>query len=303
MSAGSTTVPPSADSGGLRDWSSLIKVSHTVFALPFALLSLAVAGQLQGGPEVGVLTVLLVVVAVTFARSSAMAYNRLVDRDVDRENPRTAEREIPAGKLSARAVTAFVVITSVGFVLTSFALSPVCGYASVPTLLFLLGYSHAKRFTSLAHLWLGIALGLACPAGALAARGDYEPIVFDCVWLGLGVAFWVFGFDVIYACQDEAFDRERGLHSVPARLGRSGALRAAGLAHVLAISAFVTFGWSRSFGVAWGVGVLAIVFLLGRQHLLAWRSGDRPMDPATFAGNGAVGFVALGAAALEIWAL
>lgn len=279
-----------------RRFSSLIRFSHTVFALPFALLAAWIA--CDGQPQWW--RIALVLVAMVGARSAAMAYNRYADRDVDAQNPRTSGREIPSGALTPRAVFGFTVLSCSIFVAAAFGLGWLTGALSVPTLLFLLGYSHAKRFTAFAQLWLGVALGLAAPAAWLAMKGAAGGDLLDPCLLGLGVAFWVAGFDAIYACQDEGFDRKAGLHSLPSRFGRSGALQIALVLHVLSIVFLVWFGARRGFGLPWGVAVMVIAGLLVRQQILARRSRGEAIDPATFAGNGAVGFVALIAGVVEI---
>jgi 4-hydroxybenzoate polyprenyltransferase len=223
---------------GVRDWLSLVKFSHTVFALPFALIALLVASD--GRPGLPVLG--FVVVAMAAARSAAMAYNRYADREIDAQNPRTQGREIPRGVLGPGAVLLFTIVSSAVFVWASAMLGSACLWLSGPTLVVLLGYSHAKRFTSLAHLWLGFALGIAPVAAWLAVRGVFTVDILAAVVLGAGVMAWVSGFDILYACQDEEFDRARGLHSIPVRLGAAGALALARALHVVAALGFVGFG-------------------------------------------------------------
>src|SRR5690606_5473026 len=145
--------------------------------------------------------------------------NRFADRALDADNPRTAAREIPAGVISAAGALGFTVFAAAVFLAAAFMLGPACFYGAIPVLVVLLGYSHAKRFTVLAHLWLGVALGLAPPAAWVAARGVVDATLLAPAALGAGVSLWVAGFDILYACQDEAFDAARGLHSIPARYG------------------------------------------------------------------------------------
>ena len=220
----------------VRRFLEMVRFSHTLFALPFALFSACLAwfNKDQGFSWIELAGILLCMV---FARSAAMAFNRLVDRDVDALNPRTAMRHLPAGLLTVRSVVWFLAICCAGFVASSAIflwadpLNPCPLILSVPVLLFLLGYSWSKRFTALAHFWLGLALLLAPLAAWIAIRGLNElhiPTV-----LGLAVFAWVAGFDIIYACQDADFDRRARLHSVPAVLGVKGALRVALVCHIV----------------------------------------------------------------------
>ena len=282
---------------GLRDWLSLVKFSHTVFALPFALIALLVAAD--GRPDASVLG--LVVLAMASARSAAMAYNRYADRVIDAENPRTQGREIPRGVLRPGAVLVFTVCSAAVFVWCSAMLGPACLWLSGPTLLVLLGYSHAKRFTSLAHVWLGLALGLAPVAAWLAVRGVFTADILAAVALGFGVMVWVAGFDILYACQDEDFDRARGLHSIPVRLGAAGALALARGLHVLAVLGFLGFGLPSDRGPAFFVGLCGATVFLAAQHRLV-RPGDlQRIDMAFFTMNGSVGLLLLAATAADLY--
>src|SRR5437763_9158924 len=220
--------------GRLRSLLELIRFSHTVFALPFALSSAALAWQ---DKRFHVLDLAGILLCMIFARSAAMAFNRLADRRLDADNPRTAARHLPSGRLSVGAVAAFTVGCCLAFVAATLLFLPRNPWPlilSVPVLLWLLGYSFAKRFTSLAHFWLGSALMLSPIAAWIAIRGD---LAWPPVLLGLAVLCWVSGFDIIYACQDADFDRATGLHSLPARLGVAGALRLAALCHAFMVVA------------------------------------------------------------------
>lgn len=268
-----------------RDYLSLIKFSHSVFALPFALIALLVVTA--GAP--GWTTLALVIAAMVCARTAAMAYNRFADRDIDARNPRTAGRELPSGKIRPGNALALTLAASAGFVASAFALAPLCGWLALPVLAVLLGYSHAKRFTALSHAWLGLALGLAPPAATLAARGTLVSGTLDAALLGVAVLVWVAGFDVLYACQDIEFDRNNGLHSLPARLGAATAMRVAQLAHLLAAALFVVYGVRAGLGWGYGVAVaLAIAFLVYEHRLLAPHDLRR-IDMAFFTMNGLVG--------------
>ena len=224
-----------------REYLDLVKFHHTLFALPFALLGAALAAWSpdgwRGRPQdwVGIL------LCMATARSAAMAFNRLVDRHYDALNPRTAGRHLPAGKLSVRSVSLFTAACALGFIVSTAIFLPNRWplWLSVPVLLWLLAYSYTKRFTSLAHFWLGLSLSLAPVAAWIAFRGgiDWPPIL-----LALAVFFWVSGFDILYACQDVDFDLKAGLNSVPNRLGVRGALRLAALCHALMIPALLGLG-------------------------------------------------------------
>ncbi|MBN73356.1 MAG: 4-hydroxybenzoate octaprenyltransferase [Gimesia sp.] len=248
----------------LRLLLELIRFSHTIFALPFALLSAVLAwrGQIVRWQElVGILLCML------FARSAAMAFNRLVDRDIDAENPRTAGRHIPAGLISVRAVTIFTLLTSLAFIASTLLFLPNRWplYLSVPVLLFLLGYSYAKRFTIWCHYWLSTALMLSPLAAWIAIRGSLslEPIL-----LGAVVFFWVGGFDIIYACQDVHFDQDKRLSSIPSRWGIKKALRFAMFSHFMTIVCLFSLWYVAALGIPFLIAVLAVAGLLIYEHLL-----------------------------------
>ena len=223
-------------SSTVRKLFELIRFSHTVFALPFAFTAAALAwwgeGTFRWFDAVGILLCMI------FARSFAMAVNRLTDRDIDGRNPRTATRHLPAGTLRVTTVAMFAVGCALAFVASTLLFldrepsNPWPLYLSGPVLLFVAGYSWTKRFTSLAHVWLGAALALAPLAAWIAVRGISELLVPGL--LGGVVLFWVAGFDILYACQDAEFDRGEGLHSVPARFGISTSLRLAAVSHAIA---------------------------------------------------------------------
>lgn len=274
----------------LRDWLSLVRFSHTVFALPFALVALLVASG--GLPPWALLG--KVVLAAVCARTAAMAYNRFADRELDARNPRTAAREIPRGAISARAAMALTAGSSLLFLLTAWWIAPLCLWLALPVLAVLLGYSHAKRLTTWSHSWLGLALGLAPPAAWVAARGVIDATVVTPCVLGAGVAAWVMGFDILYACQDEEFDRREGLRSIPARFGRVVALRWARLAHVLAGAGFVLFGVLAELGLAYFAGTALVGALLTIEHRLISPGDMRRVGHAFFTMNGLVSLAILG---------
>lgn len=251
----------------VRDYLELVRFSHTLFALPFALMGAVLAAWGPSGLEGRPRDWLGILLCMAAARSAAMAFNRLVDRDVDARNPRTAMRHIPRGALSPAAVALFTVACSAAFVASTllFLPNPWPLRLSVPVLLWLLGYSYTKRFTSLAHFWLGASLSLSPIAAWIALRGD---LAWPPVWLGLAVFWWVSGFDLIYACQDAEYDRSVGLNSVPARLGVAGALRLAAVCHAVMVAALVGLGVSYPMGTVYYAGVAAATLLLVYEHSL-----------------------------------
>lgn len=283
--------------GGASSWASLVKLSHTIFAAPFAVAAAILATRRPHAP-VSVGRVLAIAVCLVAARTAAMAYNRLVDRDVDAKNPRTATREIPAGVVSVRSATALVVLSSATFLASAATLGATPAILAPPVLAVLLGYSHAKRFTWAAHLWLGVALALA-PGGAWIAMGARPEL--GIVTMMIAVATWVGGFDVLYSLQDEGFDREHGLRSIPARFGARGALRIARALHVVTVGCLAASAKLLSGGVAFALAVLVVAGLLVYEHGLvrpvpgADRVDLSRIDKAFFDVNGYVslGFLAL----------
>ena len=257
----------------IRQLLEMIRFSHTLFALPFALLAAVMAwganARETGSIEFRFLDLVGILVCMAAARSAAMAFNRLADRRMDALNPRTATRHLPSGELSVASVTVFTVVSSSAFIAATLLFLPgnwLPLYASTPVLLFLFGYSYAKRFTSLAHAWLGTALALAPVAAWVALRGE---VALPPVILGLAVMLWVTGFDIIYACQDTEFDLKMRLKSVPARFGVAGALRLAAACHfgmlvmlVLLKAVYPEFGWVYLSGIA------VIAVLLAYEHSL-----------------------------------
>jgi 4-hydroxybenzoate polyprenyltransferase len=244
----------------------MIRFSHTVFALPFALLAGVMAWTAE--PAIGWrwCDLLGIVLSMVTARSVAMAFNRIVDRRIDAQNPRTAGRHLPAGTLSVGWVVGFTIASTAGFITSTALFLPNRWplYLSLPVLAFVCGYSYAKRFTSWAHFWLGAALSLAPVATWLALRGTIET---PAVLLGAAVLFWVAGFDMIYACQDHEFDARAGLHSMPTRLGIAGSLRLAAVCHAVTVALLVALAWSVP-SLAWiyGAGLAVVSLLLTYEH-------------------------------------
>lgn len=283
-------------------FASLVKLSHTIFAAPFAVAA-ALLATTRPHPPVTLLRVLAIAVCLVSARSAAMAYNRLVDRDIDAKNPRTKQREIPAGVVSPRAAAGLVAFTSLLFLVSAASLGTLPAILAVPVLLVLLGYSHAKRFTWAAHLWLGLALALA-PGGAWIAVGARPEL--GIVTLMIAVLTWVGGFDVLYSLQDESFDRELGLNSIPSRFGARGALRIARGLHVVTCLMLATTCLLLGGGVAFVLSLLLVAGLLMYEHSLVRPIDEQRVDlsridAAFFDINGYVslGFFAL--VAIDVW--
>lgn len=266
---------------------SLVKFSHTVFALPFAILGFFLATyRLKQGIDFR--TLLLIVFCMVFARSAAMAFNRFLDRDIDRRNPRTAGREIPAGAVTPRAALIFVIVNSLLFVATTWLINPLCFALSPLALAVVLGYSYTKRFTALCHLVLGLGLSLA-PIGAYLAVGGafgLVPILFSMV-----VLFWVAGFDVIYALQDEEFDKTQQLRSIPVAFGKRGGLRVAAVLHLFCAAMLLLAVWQSMVSypqlgpIAWAASA-AFLALLVYQHLLVKPDDLSRVNMAFFTTNG-----------------
>ena len=266
--------PPKHPLRTFADLLGMIRFSHTLFALPFALLGALMASyQPEGAWRGGVKEWIAILLCMVTARSAAMAFNRLVDRSIDARNPRTASRHLPSGRLSVRTVAVFTVANVALFIAATALFLPENPWPirlSAPVLLWLLGYSFAKRWTSLAHYWLGLALAMAPVAAWIAIRGDLD---WPPVLLGLGVLCWVGGFDIIYACQDYAFDRGSGLRSIPARFGIRGALAMAAASHAAMIAAMIGVGFVYPpFGTIYGVGLGLVASLLLFEH--AWVRPD-----------------------------
>jgi 4-hydroxybenzoate polyprenyltransferase len=245
----------------------MIKFSHSVFALPFALSGAVLAAREAG---IAVLQILWIIVAMVGARSAAMGFNRLADRSVDGANPRTMNRELPRGAVSIRAVTLFVLLSGAVLIGAAYQLNPLCFYLSPLVLAVLLFYSYTKRFTWMSHLFLGLCLGGA-PLGAWVAvtgRFDLPPIV-----LGLAVLNWVAGFDILYACQDREFDIGHGLHSIPARFGISKSLMMARFLHLASVLLLLWVGFMLGLHLVYFLGVACVAGLLIYEHIIV-----RPED-------------------------
>jgi 4-hydroxybenzoate polyprenyltransferase len=280
----------------LITYANFVKLPHTVFLLPFALVGMTLAsyvGRLRGT------TVLWIVVAFTAARFAAMGFNRIVDREIDARNPRTAGRELPRGAMSLAEARWAVAVASLVFVLAATALNPLCGVLSPLALGWVFFYSYTKRFTSWSHLVLGLGLAIAPVGGYLAVAGRWSTPWWPLVALALGVACWSGGFDIFYALQDMAFDRAHGLYSIPATLGEVGALRAARALHVVTVVCLAAAGIGLGGGWLYAAGVVLVAVLLGYEHSLV-RAGDlSKLDAAFFTMNGVISLTFFGCVAAE----
>ncbi len=286
----------------MKDYLSLIKFSHTIFALPFAILGYTLA-TIESGAHPDWRIFILVLLCMIFARSAAMAFNRLLDRDIDELNPRTKVREIPAGVISSKNALFFVIFNVIAFIVTTFFINNICFYLAPVALIIILGYSYTKRFTALCHLVLGLGLSLA-PIGAyLAVIGHFDvlPVLYS-----IAVLFWVAGFDIIYALQDEAFDKSLSLHSIPVSLGTNGALKLSSFFHVICAGViiyaayllqqkYLYLGW-----INW-IAVLLFIGLLMHQHRLVKPNDLSKVDLAFFTTNGLASICFCGLIVIDIF--
>jgi 4-hydroxybenzoate polyprenyltransferase len=284
----------------IKNYLSLIKFSHSIFAMPFAMIGFFIpvtrgeglwgpghsanppdmAGRMDHPP---LLTLLLVLGCMIFARSAAMAFNRYLDREFDQKNPRTAIREIPRGIISAKNALLFTMFSCLLFIITCFFINRICFYLSPLALFVILFYSYTKRFTPLCHLVLGLGLSLA-PIGAyLAVTGSFAllPVLFS-----FAVIFWVSGFDIIYALQDEEFDKSEQLYSIPSWLGKSKALRVSGLLHIASFAAVMAAGLVGQFGYWYWIGEGCYTGMLIYQHSIVKPNDLSRVNLAFMTANG-----------------
>lgn len=269
-------------------YANLVKLPHTLFALPFALLGVVVASHEH---PVGWRTVALVVVAFTAARFVAMGFNRIADRAIDARNPRTRARELPAGRLSLAQAWWAVACAAVLFVAAARALNPLCGWLAVPALLWVAAYSYTKRFTHWTHLWLGFSLAIAPVGGYLAIAGAWSDPWWLLISVTVAVTCWVAGFDIFYALQDENFDRAERLRSLVVRLGRPGGILIAKMLHGAAILGLVAFGVAADLGWLYYTGVGIGAGLIAWEHQLVHPTDLSRLDAAFFTANGLVSVI------------
>jgi 4-hydroxybenzoate polyprenyltransferase len=273
----------------LRLTLEMIKFEHSIFALPFALTGALLAWRDAGFERHGLFPKLAwIVVSMVAARSVAMAFNRVLDADIDAKNPRTASRHLPAGKLTRRFAWGFIVLWSLVFIFAAAELNPVCRLLAPVALAIVMFYSFTKRFTAFSHIVLGFSLGIAPSAAWIAMRGSLDPRI---LWLTAAVTLWTAGFDMIYACQDYAFDVHSGLHSVPQRFGIAGALWLARVMHVGMLACLIVLVRVFALGPISMTGIAAVAALLLWEHRLV-RAGDLSrIDAAFFTMNGYVSVI------------
>lgn len=321
----------------LRKFLGLIRFSHTIFALPFAFLAALMAWYVNFHPQIApnptvpfrIVDLLGIFLCMVFARSTAMAFNRIADRNIDAKNPRTAMRHLPAGVISLPAAVIFTLFCAVGFIASTalfLPYNPIPLAASVPLLLFLMGYSLAKRFTNYVHFWLGVSLMLAPIAAWVAIRGevllpylqmcgsitslqDFCDIIskiptaeFSACVLACAVCVWSAGFDVIYATMDADFDKKFGIHSIPGRFGIKNALRIAAFCHFLVpLPLAALYFVFLPFKTLWAAGVSVITALLIYEHLIVDVNDPKRVNVAFFNVNSIISVTLLGVGALEMF--
>lgn len=267
----------------LSRYVNFVKLPHTVFALPFALVGVVLASRLA---PVTASLLGWVVLAFTAARFAAMGFNRIADRHIDARNPRTAMRELPSGSMSVTEATTSVVLASAVFILAAWRINPLCLALSPLALFWVLFYSYTKRFTRWAHLVMGLGLGIAPAGGYLAVTGHWSDPWWLLPALAVAVMSWAGGFDIFYALQDTEFDRQQGLHSVPARMGVRRALMIARGLHVLTVVALAAAGLAVHAGLVYFAGVVVAAGLLAWEHSLVSVDDQSRLDAAFFNMNG-----------------
>ncbi len=273
----------------IKEYLSLIKFSHSIFALPFAIIGLTIGNSSSNISKLAnYQIIILVILCMLFARSAAMAFNRYLDRKIDAKNPRTKVREIPSGIITPKNALIFTIVCSLAFVICCYFINTLCFYLSFVALAVVLGYSYTKKFTPLCHLVLGLGLSLA-PIGAyIAVTNQFNllPILFSVV-----VLFWVSGFDIIYALQDEIFDKENNLKSIPVLLGTKNALYLSRLFHFFATSILIYIGFAFPFNFLYWIGAAIFIALLIRQHSIVKHNDLSKISIAFFTLNGIASIV------------
>jgi 4-hydroxybenzoate polyprenyltransferase len=280
----------------LTRYINFVKLPHTLFALPFALLGVLAAAQVA---PVTPRIIVLVVIAFSAARWAAMGFNRIVDRRFDARNPRTLNRELPQGRLTLAQAWISVAVAAGIFVLAAALLNPLCLLLSPIALGWILVYSVSKRFTWWPHLWLGISLAIAPVGGYLAVTGRWSAPAWLLFTITLGVATWVAGFDIFYALPDAGFDSAEGLRSAVVRLGVSRAIVVAKLLHAITIPSLALFGYGADFGVWYYVGLIVATAILAYEHYLVRPDDLSRLDAAFFTMNGVMSLTVFGFALLD----
>ena len=256
----------------ILDYLRLVKFSHTIFAMPFALLAFTYAWVTSEPSHPLWLLLLQVVGCMVFARNVAMGFNRWADRDIDAENPRTAMREIPAGKVSPRGALLFIVINAILFIVVATTINPLCGWLSPVALAIVMFYSYCKRFTALAHIVLGVSLGIA-PVGATMAVTGAAPL--ECWILALVGMLWCAGFDIIYARQDADFDRQRGLHSIPSHFSATTSRIISGLLHIVSIALLLWYATYQAQSWLLYLGCAIFTAIVASEHYIVTPTRQR----------------------------
>ena len=267
----------------LKDFNELVMFEHSIFSLPFIFIAMIVAAD----GWFGFTLLILGVFAAVSARNFAMGLNRYADRDIDAQNPRTASRPNVDGRLDAMSILIFTIVNALVFIAVAYIINPLAFKLSFPILFVLGSYSYFKRFSSLAHIVLGISLGLAPIAGVVAVSAEITPWS---VMLSLGVIFWVSGFDLLYSLQDMEFDRKKGLHSIPSKYGAKATLLLSALFHALTIIFWAMFIWVANLGVIALLAVVLSVLMLSYEHYLV-RKDFTKIDRAFFTVNGYLGIL------------
>lgn len=281
----------------MKKYFSLVLFAHSIFALPFAIIGFFLAIYTTGA-SFTLLLFILMLCCMVFARNAAMAFNRYLDRDIDAINPRTAMRDIPAGKISAPQALTFTLTNCGLFIATTWFINPLCFYLSPIALAVILGYSYTKKFTALCHIVLGIGLGLA-PLGAyLAVTGTFNIVP---VFFSLAVIFWVSGFDIIYALQDEEFDKGHELNSIPAFFGKKNALHISETFHVLSVIFITLPVFYIDLGWLYYTGMLFYISLLIYQHIIISPTDLRRVNRAFMTTNGIASVIFALFFLLDIW--
>jgi len=277
--------------GVLLRHANLVRLPHTIFALPFALVGVVLASYVA---PITIGDVIWVVVAFTSARFAAMGFNRIVDREIDARNPRTRSREIPSGTMSVGEASVAVSIASLLFLVAAWQLNLLCLILAPLALAWVLFYSYTKRFTRWSHLVLGVGLSISPVGGYLAITGQWSNPWWMLIALAIAVAAWVGGFDILYALQDVSFDRENGLYSVPAAFGEANALGIARVLHLTTVAGLALAGVGAAAGVLYFAGVLVAGLLLLYEHSLVRADDFSRLDAAFFTMNGVISIVFLG---------
>lgn len=266
----------------LKTYGQMIKISHTIFALPFALSAVVLASRYT---DITLYQIFFIILAMTGARSAAMGFNRIADKKIDKFNPRTSQREIPSGKISLKSAWFFVLFSSALFIFSAFMLGKLCFYLSFPVLFILLFYSYTKRFTSLAHIYLGFAISLA-PLGAFIALTN--SVNFGIIILSLTLLTYISGFDILYSCQDLFFDKENNLFSIPAKLGEKKAFFISDILHLITFICLVSLYFIFSMNYIFLLCIILTGILLIMEHIVVRPGKMEKIDLAFFNINSVV---------------